>query len=106
MHIQQYFFVTDNCTVADEFKGKIGECLKDYSIFNQDEVCYHSSWNGVEKGQKKDRWCFQDWKDLDGYPTLGTFNTYSGSGYIKELRPGKLTMKTTSRPLAGSSKLG
>jgi hypothetical protein len=85
-------FLEESCDVAEEFKEEINVCLRDYSIFNQDEVCYRPRWDGIKKGRRKSQWCFQNWKDLDGYPTWGTFTTYSGSGYIRELRPGTRTI--------------
>ena len=29
-------------------------------------------------------WSYRSWRDLDGFPTLGFFATYSGGGYRAE----------------------
>lgn len=81
----------DSCRIPKEFKNVINVCGKDYSIFDQDEACYDKRWKSTtwKKDDMRSRWYFQSSRNLDGYPTLGLFTTYSGSGYVTELVPGE-----------------
>jgi hypothetical protein len=75
-------------------KSKIGFCAEDYNMLSEDQYNYTYAWKIYNSSYKPEysfervyrAFQYRTASELNGYPVIGTYNTYWGGGYVYEMR--------------------
>ena len=91
----------DSCNIEDVIKSKIGFCVEDYNMLREDQNNYTYSWKTYNSSYKPayswervyNAFQYRSASELNGYPVVGTYNSYWGGGYVYEMRGQKSYVK-------------
>ena len=93
--------ISDECSVSDIFSSGINFCAADYNIMTEDRSNYTYGWKEYNASYKPmysfeklyRAFQYRSADDLNGYPVVGTYNSYWGGGYVYELRGQKMYLQ-------------
>ncbi|XP_060067008.1 polycystin-1-like protein 2 [Ylistrum balloti] len=74
-----------DCTIPREFKEFFKQCYPDYGLDTYDSKSYGEGWNTLSHSNTSQAWQYQDSLQLNGYPVVGTYDSYGGGGYVTTL---------------------
>ncbi|RNA16124.1 polycystic kidney disease 1-like 2 [Brachionus plicatilis] len=84
----------NSCILKKNVKNSINFCEKDYSFFSEESRDFGFGWSKnfsnftptSETNRVFDAFRYKNSEILETYPYFGVYNTYSGGGYVYELR--------------------
>lgn len=96
-------FGVESCHRKLSFGNHSRKCVDDYSRSNEDRQSYQPKWmmstNITEKDKKismnsiDKAFRYRSANELDTYPYMGQYETYSSGGYVYEFRPSETSVR-------------
>ena len=87
-----YIFKIAKCSSAGHYQNLPGECVKEYSAFNQDQQSYGLIWRqfnssySAPSSQIDEAFHYTPSDQIDSYPRTGRAYTYLGGGYVFKMQ--------------------